>query len=909
MHLHRLVPVGLAALILAVGPARAGVEIISTAGRNIYRLAVARTGVGPAPVQIVGSTYDNRIAAFATDGTLRWEMTMAGFVFDLAAGDLDGDGGDELVAAGADGAVHVFSADGTLRWRRNLGAPVYQVALARLDGRTTVVLAGGVTRQVVAFAADGTERHRVDLGEMVRVLRAGDFDGNGADKVAVLSRREVVSFFQGPKLTLLKDVITPQKTLLGGPGWTMRQANGTVADLDGDGAAEFLFIPGAFTLKGGLHKQFDLPPRFRESGYDVHYSMRLLAAGNLTAHPGAETVVVEGAQIALVDRAGKELGRAVAPVGFTDVVYLPGNPHGSALLGSSPNGDDNLYRLTFSPGWEKAVEQIERRGVMAAIGASLADVAGAAARWTGEPMPGADGPFDVVLTHANMWRRWNPDAFAPWIESVREERRKFPYSRLRFSVHFWPSEDAPLRRPDGKPWSRDPRMGHLLTRAQIVEAARRFEAAACPFWVSVGHGCGPYMELATLEAMIAAAPTTLLGFTSAEDEQPAEMAYYFEHYIRPLLELSLTHGRRVILKNKNIWWAYWPAEPKLRELIFNGRYRSVLVPCVEDSNSRSADVNLAARVGLWLDGQVDNWASRSIADQFSFNRAWEWEYVRTGHPALRYNLAQAMLGARVFMLLNGEREHGTGRWTRVGTEGTATFLHLLGRGVITPPRRDQVRAISPVALVMQQPGKRFVDHGANGHRDSGWARDDSDGQPWAFDRLDCYWGMAPLPPTDVATYLWGRTRRDASQLPTTAPHGFVTLVPGDVATKNSRWQTHWVTDGDTLRKAGRTYSLTTARTALLADLAEAEQRLPLSVEGRVFHQVIELSPDRFIVALVDSGWLDPADRTVKLTMRLPGTWTFTDRLSGEATGPATAPLEVRVPAGSFVLLEAQRRPQ
>jgi hypothetical protein len=49
-----------------------------------------------------------------------------------------------------------------------------------------------------------------------------------------------------------------------------------------------------------------------------------------------------------------------------------------------------------------------------------------------------------------------------------------------------------------------------------------------------------------------------------------------------------------------------------------------------------------------------------------------------------------------------------GRWTRVGSEGTATFLHLLGKGVLTLPHREQLHAISPVALVMQPPSTRFT---------------------------------------------------------------------------------------------------------------------------------------------------------------------------------------------------------
>ena len=45
--------------------------------------------------EIVGSTYDNRVCAFAASGRHLWDAPVGGFVFDLAAGDLDGDGKDE----------------------------------------------------------------------------------------------------------------------------------------------------------------------------------------------------------------------------------------------------------------------------------------------------------------------------------------------------------------------------------------------------------------------------------------------------------------------------------------------------------------------------------------------------------------------------------------------------------------------------------------------------------------------------------------------------------------------------------------------------------------------------------------------------------------------------------------------
>jgi hypothetical protein len=163
--------------------------------------------------------------------------------------------------------------------------------------------------------------------------------------------------------------------------------------------------------------------------------------------------------------------------------------------------------------------------------------------------------------------------------------------------------------------------------------------------------------------------------------------------------------------------------------------------------------------------------------------------------------------------------------------------------------------------------------------------------------------MAPLPPTDVSTYLWGRTRRSSEHVPTTAPHGFVCILPGPAPRKNGPWSSVWTTDGDTLSKGGKAYSLEDARPAITAELADGAKKLPFLVEGHVCHQIIQQSPDHYIIALLDPGWLDPADRDVTLAAQSSGRWQVTDRLTGERLGDLQKPLTLRVPAGVFRLLE------
>jgi len=387
----------LAAWLTAASAVLAGVEIIPTGGRNIYRLAVAQG-------MIVGSTYDDRVCAFTVAGKHLWDAATGGFVFDLAVGDLDGNGRDEVVAAGADGWVYVFASNGALRWKQNLGAPVYQVGIARLDGKMPVVLAGGVTRQVVAFSADGKRLSSVELKGAVRIMRAGDFDGDGVDEVAVMPIRgqaHEVRFLKGTTLASMPDkqiqfpkverirtesgaLQKKENPLKGGFKWigsSLKDASGLVADLNGDRAVELLFAGWGYTLKGSGAPQrvVELPNPPDKNNFFA----RFLAAGDLTEHPGAEIVIVDDSNLQLCQSNGKVIATARAPFAFTAVVYLPGSPRGTVLLGSSRNGDDNLYRVRFDGNWKQQMESLPRRGQMAAIETNLQQFAKTAASWAG----------------------------------------------------------------------------------------------------------------------------------------------------------------------------------------------------------------------------------------------------------------------------------------------------------------------------------------------------------------------------------------------------------------------------------------------------------------------------------------------------------------------------------------------
>ncbi len=894
-------------MLLAASSLFAQVAVVPTGGRNVRSVAVAELDLKAPGKEIVGGCYDGRVAAFTATGRHLWDAATGGFVFHLAAADLDGDARDEVIAGSADGWVYVFGAAGRLRWKRELKVPVTQVAAAALEkGRPPVVVAGGAAGALFVFSASG-EPLAKKACDYVSLIRAADFDGDGADEVLFATTRT------SPRNRVKPYVLR----LLDGPGlrevWTadrvsnpfeFRYLHGTPVDMDGDGSFEFVERQGIARAGGALEWVTRLETAaFPPESFDFHYRRMLVTGGDLAAAPGVEAVTVFGPDIALYDAKGKVLGLVRAPHGFSDIAYLPGEPRGALVLASAPNGDDSIYLVHFNAGWEKALASLGRQGISARIAASIAELSRQVRDWKGTPARGQGRPIPVEVRGFNVTRPEELKNIDQAIAEVRFFEREFPYPRLQFATALWITDDEKLMRPDGAPWSRQQGLGYALSRAQITEFARRLERERAHFWVQIGHGNDPYLSLKTIEAILEAAPSMCLGFVSAEDEGPEEAPYYLEHYIRPVMEACLrSGGRRMILREKNAWWASVAAMPQVRRTLFDGRYRAVLLPSVEDSNSRSPDVNLAARVGLWLDGQVDGWSSRIVSDVFSFNRATSYEYPMAGHPHLRYLTAHAALGASAFMIEVGQVDHGH-KFTRVGAEGVAPFLHMLGKGIIAPPAREQWASLSPVVLSVLNPSARYLASAANGHQLSTFK--EADLEPVALSRLDCFFGMAPTPDSDASAYLWGRRRQFGNFIPRTAL-GFVAVLPGTQAS-GQRWARSWTTDGDALVREGKAMLIDEARSALGADLREGAAKFPFAVRGDVFQQTVAESPEQYLLYLVDPGFVDPAGRDVTVALQTAGDWIILDRLSGRTLGRLAQPLKVTVPAGTMRLLEIRKR--
>lgn len=133
------------------------------------------------------------VAVDGRDGAVRWHRRVPGGAVVLRAGDVDGDGRDEVVVAGGGHALHLLSAvDGADRWAPlPLGGPVTDLRLGDLSGDgaldAVVTLDGGAAVAVGLGGRTPLWRHEV-AGGALKAAAVGDVTGDGAPEVVLAGR-------------------------------------------------------------------------------------------------------------------------------------------------------------------------------------------------------------------------------------------------------------------------------------------------------------------------------------------------------------------------------------------------------------------------------------------------------------------------------------------------------------------------------------------------------------------------------------------------------------------------------------------------------------------------------------------------------------------------------------------------
>jgi hypothetical protein len=123
---------------------------------------------------VVFGSGDGKIHYVDSAGRQRMAYDTGDEVKHVAAGDLDDDGVDEILAGSLNYNVYCFGADARRRWRLDVGGPVSAIAIVpQRQGRLVVV--GTKKGRLVSIDASGSIKAVTEFeSEIVDLLPCGD---------------------------------------------------------------------------------------------------------------------------------------------------------------------------------------------------------------------------------------------------------------------------------------------------------------------------------------------------------------------------------------------------------------------------------------------------------------------------------------------------------------------------------------------------------------------------------------------------------------------------------------------------------------------------------------------------------------------------------------------------------------
>jgi len=877
---------------------------------SAWRLVAADVN-GDGVNKIVYSARDGAIRCVnPEDGAVLWEVPLGGFAYELRTADINGDSKPEFIAPCADGTLYVISHEGEVLWTFEAQLQLMDAVVAYpRKGKEPVIICGGFDRQIYMLSSKGKLLHQQQAPEhFVSRLAAGDLDGDGKDELVVIDRRIKMAVYDINRRDLeLRD---KQWLMSGRENWENTQGRFNAfsvrcADIDNDGKDEIilgesLWIRQAVMALDAEGERLWLTPGLNDHpDYDrstsEYYSTAFVRPVNLLPdREGLETLVLAGSSFRLIGSDGEVLEHFEADLGFTDLLI-----DGDTLwLGSVPNGDETLYRIDLSVDWKKQILSLKRQGLPKRIGENIAALREQVLAHDGTSPIG--GPiYDLRLFHLNKAQKnvgmltWFRDQFGQ-------------YDNLLATGSIDLLEDQPAIGTDGQPFPGTHSGSKPRSREDLVSIIETFEENEIPVLIHFAHGAQPQLTLKTAEALLKAGPTYLTGFTCAETEHFKSLPRFYEHYFGPLADLCVEYGgKRCTSHNKGVWWMSVPSREEMFDLLFEGDRKTVLTAAVENSNSRTPEINLMARLGLRQAGLIKHMEVAVVLDLFTATRYHEWEYPKHGHPFLRLLAVQTLMGGDAFhMRIEHMNKEG---FTQTGHESTEIIFHMLGKGLLMAPEPENMAGLSTLGIAVHNVPMKWLNEAHNGHSPDDWLDwVDNDLEDAVIPHNGVTWGYTQTPEHALQSVLFNK-KEQFGHIPAT-PYGPIAIVPAhanlDAVAGVEEW---WHTDGIELwREGGKKLTGMKAAEALKESFEKAADNLPFRPFGDdVFFHTVRMDDSTYRIYAIDPGWLNPRNRRVEVKIQLDGDFAIRDLLSGEALDVNERRSEFTVPAGCLRILEAR----
>lgn len=917
-----------------------------TAQGSAFHLAIS-PAEQELPEKLIYGTYQGHIVSQGLeDGRIIFDYDAGAYPFSIKAVDLNGNGEMEVLAALASGELIALNEKGALLWRFQSRMPLFAVDAGNIiEGGDLEIVTGGLDRKVYLLDAKGNllstskemQRlvHRIAVGKLeepppsTRAQGAKEVGSTadkirnempemiaGTDQVLVIENRNTANLlaYKDKKLSSVwrRQLSVPQSFVnWENPGGEFFAFDLKINDLDGDGVNEIILGDSYFNQQSiaVLNNKAEMlwisegekPFQFEDGDPDrlteLYSTAFVETAEIMPQHPGKEIITLAGGLLKVYSAQGELLKKAHSKLGYTDLLMVGS----TAYLGSSPNGDNTIYRVDLAQGNTENFYHLERQGRALEIGHTLEK--------TLAQVKNIQTPAEVLDKKV----RFTVNS-SDYQQETKFLQQRFPYSNISYITRMKVMENEPPTDENGEPWSisrwKVDAIKGTNSVEEILEKARYIEENKIPTLFHIGHSNMPFISLATAEKILQTAPEYCLGFATAEDEDLDRLPSYFTHFYGPLSELCLAYGNKLnVTKNKGIWWISSPAMPEVYKEMFEGERRLVNAVSTEDSNSRTPEMNLFGRSGLWLAGLTDHMVVNLNADLFSFNRYFQLEYPKHGHPFLRRMISHTLMGGSMFNIrFRDKMQTAEGyEYNQMGRESSEIFYHLLGKGLVFTPEREQVRGFSSLGFIVHQPKEKWLIDAHNGHAPELW-EDDAELHNAILPHNGVPWGMTPTPDHALQKILFHKDRQFGYHIPAT-PYGLVAFIPAQADQNKvpgvNRW---WHTDGIYIWKEGeKKMTGQEAATALKDSFEAASQELLFNYQGDdIFMQVLHLDENEYRLYMIDPGWLDPQERKTRILSQFGSIASAQDVLENKALKVIDQnAFDLSIPAGAFKIIDVK----
>ncbi|RMD73904.1 MAG: hypothetical protein D6820_17815, partial [Lentisphaerae bacterium] len=307
--------------------------------------------------------------------------------------------------------------------------------------------------------------------------------------------------------------------------------------------------------------------------------------------------------------------------------------------------------------------------------------------------------------------------------------------------------------------------------------------------------------------------------------------------------------------------------------LLSGEFAAAFCSSMEETTDKTQDISLAARIGLWVAGCMDQWGMRTSRDNPSFDRSRQFSYQCVPNHFLR---------TTVYSLAWGARYCGNRYWD---SDHFSILWPLIAKGILFVPRRNEILSFSPVHLSMKTPpDQRYLKEGTDVKWTVFYDEQTEIENPLVFSHMNGSWPAAALTPWDYSRYASGIQDRRQNFMPPT-PYGMVLITPVQqgifVQKKRVRKSLadylhpyyrnklqEFITDGRYYYTADGTerYEANSRYYHRIESaIRDAARLLPLNVQGTgVAWACAQTAPTHLRLTLVDGGYLNPADRTATI---------------------------------------------